>query len=291
MTQMNCIVLPSCHRQSLINGRSNDSIAHILSILIENKITSVPVYDTKEERYNSFVSFLDICCFVIDLYNNPNLTDKIDAFKAVTCGQVANLSKTCSYKSVRNTDSLRIAMLKMVSLYNIRRMPVIDDLQDRLIGILTQSQAIAFISSTIETFPIANLTIEDLNIGTLRKIKSIQLTDKVYTAFSLLVENRFYGIPVVDENNHVVGNISASDVELVIASDFKALDKQVKEILHETHQKRSPILIQPHQTVSDAFKIMTKEKIHRLFVVDKKNCLTGLISPVDLIQVLIDHTA
>uniref|UniRef100_A0A6B2LCA2 CBS domain-containing protein n=1 Tax=Arcella intermedia TaxID=1963864 RepID=A0A6B2LCA2_9EUKA len=261
-----------------------------MTILSEKKVTSVPVYDTKEDRYNSFVSYLDICFFITRLYNNPKISDKFDNWKSTTCGEVANLSKTCAYQSVRNTDNLRSAMLKMVSLSNIRRMPVVD-LQDNLVGILSQSQIINILSSKIQTFPIANFAIEDLNLGTLRKIRSIQLTATVKEAFSVLVEHKFYGIPVVDEQNHPVGNISALDIQLVVASDFAALEKPVKDILPETHQKRTPICIRSDQTLTEAFQIMSKEKIHRLFVVDSKNRLAGLISPVDLIQVLLDNIA
>jgi len=108
---------------------------------------------------------------------------------------------------------------------------------------------------------------------------------------SQLVEYHIYGIPVVDDKNIVVGNISASDIQIILVpGGFSKLENVVESVLPETHQRRSPITIRPSQTIAEAFKIMSTEKIHRLFVVDDKNCLLGLISPVDLIQVVIDHT-
>jgi len=165
------------------------------------------------------------------------------------------------------------------------------NLQDDLVGILSQSQIINILAEKIDLFPIANLTIEDLNLGTLRQVKSVKTTSLVKDAFIELVEHHIYGIPVVDDNNHVVGNISASDIQLIaVSGDFVKLEVPINTVLPETHQKRSPIVINITSTIANAFRVMSTEKIHRLFVVDSKSCLIGLISPVDLIQALLDHT-
>jgi len=97
---------------------------------------------------------------------------------------------------------------------------------------------------------------------------------------------------VVDQQNKVIGNISASDIKLIVSKlDFSVFDMTVHSILPHTHQKRSPICIHPTQTVSEAFKMMSREKIHRLFITDAKTGqLLGLISPVDLLQALLHHS-
>jgi len=277
---------------TVVTVRGNESVALGMEQLINNQITSVPVYDVHEDRYNAFLSFLDVCSHTVKINNDSKIAinDKQSAWKTATCSEVANLSKTCSFQYLRDTDNLQTAMLKMVSLSNIRRLPVMD-LQDNLVGVLTQTQIINILAEKIDLFPIAKHTIEDLNLGTMRKVKSVTLTSLVKDAFSQLLEYHIYGIPVVNESNTVVGNISASDIQLIAVNGaFHKFELPIQIILPETHQKRSPIVIKASETIAEAFKIMSSHKIHRLFIVDNKSCLIGLISPVDLIQALLDHT-
>jgi len=274
----------------VITARGNESVFNGLEYLISNGITSVPVYDIREDRYNAFLSYLDICVHTLKVFNDCKIdaSDKFNAWKAATCSQVSNMSKSCSYQYLSKNDNLLTATLKMVSLSNIRRLPV-TNFHDELVGILSQSHIIKILADKIDTFPCAKLTIDDISLGTMRKLKSVTLTSLVKDVFSQLVENRIYGIPVVDDNNEVVGNVSASDIQIIASSgDFSKFEVSVKTILPETHQRRSPITIKSTQTIAEAFKIMSKESIHRLFVVDNTG-LIGLISPVDLIQAVLDR--
>jgi len=238
-----------------------------------------------------FLSFLDVVCHTVKNYHDNKIQDKMSAWKNRTCYQIANMSQSSSYIYLSDIDNLQTAMLKMVSLSNIRRLPVIN-LQGDLVGLLTQSVVINILAEKINLFPFSSLTIDDLNLGTLREIKHVTGNSKVIQAFDLLVEHHIYGVPVVDQQNKVIGNISASDIQLIVSKlDFSIFEKTIQSILPETHQKRSPICIHSSQTVSEAFKIMSKEKIHRLFIIDAKTGeLQGLISPVDLLQALLDRS-
>jgi len=87
----------------------------------------------------------------------------------------------------------------------------------------------------------------------------------------------------------VVGNLSASDIQLIaVNGEFSKFDIPVSQLLPYANQKRVPVVISPRQTIAEAFKIMGKERIHRLFIVD--GTLVGLLSPVDLLQSLLDHS-
>jgi len=275
----------------IISVRGNDSVFASLDLLTNNKITSLPVYDVKEDRYNCFLSFLDICCHTIHIYKDQNIADKVTAWKHATCSQVANMSKTCSFQYLSDIENLQTTLLKMVSLSNIRRLPVLN-LQGELVGLVTQTEVINILAQKIDIFPFASLTIEDLNLGTLREVKHVTGNSTVRQAFELLVENHIYGVPVVDQKSVVIGNISASDIQLIVSSmNFGVFEAKVHDILPQTHQKRSPICIHTSHTVSQAFKIMSQEKIHRLFITDAKTGqLQGLVSPVDLIQALLNHS-
>jgi len=271
-------------------------VAAGLDSLMTNSITSVPVYDVNQNRYNTFLSYLDICCHTLrveKMYKDQKISgdDRETAWKFSTCSEVSNLSQTCSFQYLKDDDNFQTALLKMVSLSNVRRFPVMN-LKDDLVGILTQSEVINVLAQKIDLFPFSKLTIDELNLGTLREIKAVTQDSKVIEAFNLLVEYHIYGVPVVDNQKVVIGNISASDIQLIVENfEFTTLESTIRSVLPNTHQKRSPICIHPTQTVAEAFKLMSREKIHRLFIIDPKtHQLQGLISPVDLIQALLDRS-
>jgi len=280
-------------KSGIVSVRGNDSVLAALVLLIQNGVTAIPVYDVKEDRYNSFLSFLDICCHTVKVYKDSTIADKATAWKYATCTQVANMSKTASFQYLGDTDNLQAAMLKMVSLSNVRRLPVMS-LHGDLVGLLSQSVVVNILSQKIDLFPIASLTIDDLNLGTLREVKHVTAHSTVKEAFDLLVENRIYGVPVVDNHNVVIGNISASDIQLIVTEsdfNFSVFESKIQDILPQTHQKRSPICVHSTQTVSETFKLMSTEKIHRLFITNPKTGqLQGLISPIDLIQTILDRS-
>jgi len=75
---------------NVVTVRGNESVVLGLALLIDNSITSVPVYDVHEDRYKSFLSFLDVCAHTLKIYNDPkiDLKDKSSDWKSATCSQV-----------------------------------------------------------------------------------------------------------------------------------------------------------------------------------------------------------
>jgi len=275
-------------KSNIVSVRGNESVFASLDLLITNKITSLPVYDVNEDRFNSFLSFLDISCHTLKIYKS-NVENKASDWKHATCSQVANLSKTSSFQYLRDEDNLQTTLLKMVSLSNIRRLPVMN-LHGDLVGLVTQSEVISILAQKIDIFPFASFTIEELNLE-FREVKHVTGNSTVREAFELLVENHIYGVPVLNDKDVVIGNISASDIQLIAENmNFPLFEVKIHDILPQTHQKRSAICIQSSHTVSQAFKIMSQEKIHRLFITDSQTGkLQGLVSPVDLIQALLNN--
>ena len=81
------------------------------------------------------------------------------------------------------------------------------------------------------------------------------------------------GIPVVDDEKHLVGIVTNRDLRFE-----RRLDRPVEEIMSKDH------LVTTHQQTDlmAAAEILQKNKIEKLPVVDKDNRLIGLITYKDI---------
>ncbi|QUY40441.1 CBS domain-containing protein [Acaryochloris marina] len=135
---------------------------------------------------------------------------------------------------------------------------------------------------------------------------AISPTDSLETVIKLLEDHRISGLPVVDDVNHVVGIISEGDL-LVRESPMKpplymtllgsVIYFESPKQFHQHMQKafgmlvqdvmtNQPITTQPDMPLTSAANLMLTKKINRLPVVDKDQCLIGIITRHDLVCAL-----
>jgi acetoin utilization protein AcuB len=105
--------------------------------------------------------------------------------------------------------------LKLMQLRKIRRIPLVDD-DNRLVGIVSERDLLHASPS-----PATSLSVWELNYLLWRLRVCDLMTTKVFTvtpetpvqvAAQLMVDKRIGGLPVVDEENHVVGVITETDI-------------------------------------------------------------------------------
>ncbi len=102
---------------------------------------------------------------------------------------------------------------------------------------------------------------------------TIQKGRTVSDALDMMAEYHIGGIPVVDEENHLVGIVTNRDLRFERHMDRPIDDVMTKENLVTTHQQTD---------LSAAAKILQEHKIEKLPVVDKDNKLVGLITYKDI---------
>lgn len=95
----------------------------------------------------------------------------------------------------------------------------------------------------------------------------------------LLVEHDISGVPVVDEDDRVIGVVSQTD--LLARSDLAA-----RELM-----SAPAITVHAEQTVTEAARLMTRRGVERLPVVDEEDRLVGIVTRRDLLRVFLrpDH--
>ncbi|MBO5824554.1 MAG: IMP dehydrogenase, partial [Prevotella sp.] len=102
---------------------------------------------------------------------------------------------------------------------------------------------------------------------------TIRRGSTVADALAMMAEYHIGGIPVVDEENHLVGIVTNRDLRFERHLDKKVDDIMSKENLVTTDQKTD---------LAAAAQILQENKIEKLPVVDKDNHLVGLITYKDI---------
>jgi IMP dehydrogenase len=102
---------------------------------------------------------------------------------------------------------------------------------------------------------------------------SIKTGKKVGDALDLMAEYKIGGIPVVDDENHLVGIVTNRDLRFQRNMDLPVDDVMTKENLITTDQSAN---------LESATEILQQYKIEKLPVVDANNKLIGLITYKDI---------
>lgn len=130
--------------------------------------------------------------------------------------------------------------------------------------------------------------------------------DSIVSVAKLLIEEKIGGMPVVDENNKVVGIISETDIMkkekyveapqainilqgLLFFDDFKQMEQDIKRIAaYKVKELMSTEIVKVHEDdkFDDVANIMIKKSINRVPVVDSTNALKGIICRYDIIKAM-----
>ncbi len=125
-------------------------------------------------------------------------------------------------------------------------------------------------------------------------------------AISLLVENKLSGLPVVNDQNKLVGVISESDLmwqesgvepppyimildSVIYLQNLGRYEKDIHKALGQTVGEvmtNKPITIQAEEGVKKAAQLLHDKKISRLPVVDSDGNVVGIITQGDIIRAM-----
>ncbi len=90
-----------------------------------------------------------------------------------------------------------------------------------------------------------------------------------------LISTEFHGLPVVEEDHHLVGFVTAK--ELLRAADNP--EQRVGNVI-----RSGTITVSPHMSIDDAARIIFRYSLRNLPVVDESNKLVGIISNIDILR-------
>lgn len=135
-------------------------------------------------------------------------------------------------------------------------------------------------------------------------VKVAKQTDTIYDIAKLLIQEKIGGLPVVDDNDRVVGIISETDIikkekhiespefitflqGVIYLEDFKKMENDIKDIAAvqvKDLMSKEVVKVYEDDTFDDIANIMIKQSINRVPVVDKDNKIKGIICRYDIIK-------
>lgn len=103
-----------------------------------------------------------------------------------------------------------------------------------------------------------------------------------WSASEIMREKDLHHIPVVDENEQVVGILTLRDLKIA-AMYFREAQVEVAEVMH------SPVVtVAPGVPLAEAARQMVDNRIGGLPVVDDNGRVVGILTETDLLRALID---
>jgi CBS domain-containing membrane protein len=119
----------------------------------------------------------------------------------------------------------------------------------------------------------------------------------LHEAARILSENRISGMPVVDDNNRVIGVISEADLLTLAGVRHEHVFKDIlRHILGEPVSSGNggnrvedvmsfpPITSMPDDDIADVANILDEKRIKRLPVVNAEGILIGIVSRADIVK-------
>lgn len=126
------------------------------------------------------------------------------------------------------------------------------------------------------------------------KVITIDTEANIIEAREKMKENHIRHLPVVDENERLIGIVTDRDIrsafpyypgQLNDRDDYRINPEEIKI---KDIMTRDPVTVSPEHTIQDALLMIQKLRVGALPVVDRNARLTGIISVRDLLRAFIN---
>jgi CBS domain-containing protein len=177
-----------------------------------------------------------------------------------------------------------MGVIKTMTQYGYRRIPVADAGTNRLVGIITALDIVDFLGGgerykIVQNRYSGNLLAainEEVREIMEKNVIAIKRSASLKEALSLMLAHKKGGLPVVDEENRIVGIISERDI-LFIAPHIMS-NKLVR-----AYMSKNVITAPPTLTIERAIKQMVGEGFRRLPIVSD-GVLLGMVTASDILR-------
>lgn len=128
--------------------------------------------------------------------------------------------------------------------------------------------------------------------------------DNVEDVVKILLENKISGVPVVDEDNKVIGIVSEADLiypekslhlpafipvldGIIFLESFKKLEKEIRKMTAykvEDVMVKDVVTVNEDTEVEEVVNILIDQKINRVPVVNEEKKLVGIITRSNILK-------
>jgi CBS domain-containing protein len=292
--------------QKLVTLSPDETVESAFYKLSSNGITSAPVL-LNNKSIEGLVDMLDLMTFLVKVCTKTLTDTFVGESRKLTTDDMAMIRK-------RSTD-LRLAAVKELVDYS-QRNPLIRLYEDQTVRealdlfamkgihrvlIVKRDETIAGILSQVTLLSAlmkdSSLSQFKSNVGDLKNKTENLITvpqhELAIDSFMKMHENNLSSLGVVNHLGHLIGNLSAADLN-------EALDNFTK-LLRSTIDYLSPLRkaqgrnvdfvlsVSPNISLFEAFQMMHKERVHRIYLTNEEKKPQVVISFTDILREIYDQ--
>ena len=170
--------------------------------------------------------------------------------------------------------------------YGFRRVPIADAGTNRLVGIVTSLDIVDFLGGGLRHNIVKNrykgnlaaAINEDVREIMKKEVVSLGVNDHISNAIKTMIERNIGGIPIVDDDNVVVGIVSERDFVRTVA------DITTSKSVHK-YMSNKVVTASPDISVGEATRTMIEKGFRRIPIV-KEDVLLGIVTASDVMRYL-----
>lgn len=176
--------------------------------------------------------------------------------------------------------------VKTMLKYGFRRVPIADAGTNRLVGIITSLDIVDFLGGGLRHNIVKNrykgnlaaAINEDVREIMKKDVVSLGVNDNISNAIKTMIEKNIGGIPIVDDDNVVVGIVSERDFVRTVA------DITTSKSVHK-YMSNKVVTASPDISVGEATRTMIEKGFRRIPIV-KEDVLLGIVTASDVMRYL-----
>jgi 5'-AMP-activated protein kinase regulatory gamma subunit len=173
----------------------------------------------------------------------------------------------------------------------VHRLPVMDIVTGNALYILTHKRILKFLHLYMKELPVPsfmNQTLEQLQLGSFKDIKTVHQTTPLLTALHIFLKNRVSALPVLDDKGAVVDIYAKFDaINLAASRTYDNLDITVVEALQYRRATFGGVsYCRKTTTLMRVVSQIVHAEVHRLIITNneiERRCI-GIISLSDILR-------
>ncbi|RCI02540.1 AMP-activated serine/threonine-protein kinase regulatory subunit [Rhizopus stolonifer] len=256
-----------------------------LNALVQNGIVSAPLWSSETQKFAGMLTVADFINLIQYYYTHSSMED---AFREIESFELAHLRNV--EKKVGAPAPQLVSMDPMATLYDachmlaesrVHRVPLLDKEPE------TGTEMIVSFKYT----KALRQPLSELKIGTFDNVATASMSTPVIQVINMFVEQNISAVPIVDSNGVVLNVYETIDVMSIARSGrYKELDMSVGEAM-EARPKDYPGVhtCTLNDTLHSIFRIIRKQRVYRLIIVDQENKLIGIVSLSNILGYLVEY--
>lgn len=280
--------------------------------LADNNVLSAPVYDAARSKYLGMVDMGDVAAYMVDTFAEGATAGSFATLKALIAAarakshsdviKLVDLSHHDAFKPMPIRTPLLMVVARLAGYpeaLGVHRVPIVDPDTKVVVKIISQSAVISVLAKHMDEFGTGlDASLESLGLAR-KPVVAVGEEDPALAAFRIMKERNISAVAVVDEEGHLLANISNSDVKTMLAQnrvlslaqtamDFVAAVRSGDAGKTSSGKAAAAAMhVSPETTVKQVIAKLAATKVHRMYVCDSDGLLVGVVSLKDILRALI----